>query len=556
MTSVAPPPPPPPPSAGGSAAQLTVTLPPANIASLELSKLALDSLINGLVKQTTPQGNLQVQTDLGLLQFKAPFTLPEETQATFRLVQKVPNIQLQLVGVNNKPVSPNIPAAKVATFAAQTQALSTNQTQTALPPSALNANATGAGPATLLSLNSATGFRAFVLTPSQAQAFTSTTASTSAMQGQSTSSSVSMSATTQISSNNPLQSSTGSPSAVGRNSHPMLQPGNDLKVRLLSVQQDQQSGKSTAQAPKNQNPTPTTASTSTTKTNTVIIQGTIIGNTTQGQPVVKTSHGLIALDIKAKMPEGTQVKLEILSAARPDPQPHAKPVLSEAKLEQGVGKNWPTLEEIDKILTQSNPGAADNLHQAMIPKADHRLAANMIFFLKALGRGNFKNWADDKVMKALSKARPDLLNKLESDFRQISDKIKTPNSTDWKIAYIPLQDNGQINQIRLAERDHKDEKEEGKEDPGVRFVIDLNLSRLGAMQLDGLTKESNRMFDLIIRTHKPLAGFIRRDILEIYENAMDTIGFDGKLSFQVTPNFIEVDGVDLTSTELNLGMLV
>ncbi|GGF56159.1 hypothetical protein GCM10011332_07060 [Terasakiella brassicae] len=550
MTSVAPPPPPPPPSAGGSAAQLTVTLPPANVASLELSKLALDSLINGLVKQTTTQGNLQVQTNLGLLQFKAPFALPEDTQATFRLVQKVPNIQLQLVGVNNKPVSPNIPAAKVATFATQTSL--TPQTQTALPPSALNANATGAGPATLLSLNSATGFRAFVLTPSQAQGFTSGAASPSNMQGQINPPSPNMSPMAATSSNTP----TGAPSASGQNSHPMVQPGNDLKVRLLSVQQEQQGGKSFAQSPQNQNLTSTTTAGSPAKTNTVIIQGTIMGNTAQGQPVVKTAQGLIALDIKAKMPEGTQVKLEILSATRPDPQAHAKPVLNELKLEQGVGKNWPTLEEIDKILTQSNPAAADNLHQAMIPKADHRLAANMIFFLKALGRGNFKNWADDKVMKALSKARPDLLKKLENDFTQISDKIKTPSSTDWKIAYIPLQDNGQINQIRLAERDHKDEKEDGKEDPGVRFVIDLHLSRLGAMQLDGLTKESNRMFDLIIRTHKPLAGFIRRDILEIYENAMDTIGFDGKLSFQVTPNFIEVDGVDLTSTELNLGMLV
>ncbi len=554
MTSVAPPPPPPPPSAGGSAAQLTVTLPPANVASLELSKLALDSLINGLVKQTTAQGNLQVQTNLGLLQFKAPFALPEDTQATFRLVQKVPNVQLQLVGVNNKPVSPNIPATKIATFATQTSL--TPQTQTALPQSALNTSATGTGPATLLNLNNATGFRAFVLTPSQAQGLISGAATPSTMQGQASPASPNMSPTAATSSNTPGQSSTGVPSASGQNSHPMVQPGNDLKIRLLSVQQEQQGGKTFTQSPQNQNLTTTTTIGSTAKTNTVIIQGTIMGNTAQGQPVVKTAQGLIALDIKAKMPEGTQVKLEILSATRPDPQSHTKPVLGDIKLEQGVGKNWPTLEEIDKILTQSNPAAADNLHQSMIPKADHRLAANMIFFLKALGRGNFKNWADDKVLKALSKARPDLLKKLENDFTQISDKIKTPSSTDWKIAYIPLQDNGQINQIRLAERDHKDEKEEGKEDPGVRFVIDLHLSRLGAMQLDGLTKESNRMFDLIIRTHKPLAGFIRRDILAIYENAMDTIGFDGKLSFQVTPNFIEVDGVDLTSTELNLGMLV
>jgi hypothetical protein len=552
MTSVAPPSPPSPPSAVGNAAQLTVTLPQQTPAALTLSKLALDSLVNGLVKQTTPEGILHIKTDFGLLQFKAPFNLPEDTQTTFRLVQKTPVLQIQLVALNTKPVNPNMPATRLHAFASQPAAGGTQSGAATQTPAFLQGTLGNQGtnaPATLLNLNSATGLRAFVLTPAQTQSIQGTqTTQTTAGQSSPT---ATMTASAGPNTQKTTTQSTTTP--TGQHIRSLIQPGHNLRVRLLSVNQTTQQGEHTS-ARSAQTPSVTTQN-GVTKNSTVIIQGNVTGNTIQNQPIVRTPHGLIALETKAQMQEGAQVKLEILSASRPNPAASIEKPLPATQLEQGVGKNWPALEDTVKILNQSNPAVADALQHSMLPKADQRLAANMIFFLKALGRGNFKNWADDRVTKALSKARPELLKNLEMDFNQISTKAKTPNSTDWKIAYIPLQDNGQINQIRIAERDNKDEQKDGKEDPGVRFVIDLNLSRLGPLQLDGLTKQSNRMFDLIIRTKKPMAGFIRRDILDIYENAMDALGFNGRLSFQVTSTFVEVEGVDLTS-QLNLGMLV
>jgi len=553
MTSVAPPPPPQPPTSGSGAAQTTVTLPPQNSVAQLLAKAALNSFITGQVKPGAPQGQILLQTDLGLLQFKAPFSLPKDTQATFRLVQKTPHVQIQLTTVNGKAVSPQNTGARGTGQGAQGPASTGNSSQ-----QSQSGKAAATVSPTFAGLNKTSGLRAFVLNPAQNQSplnasqpsqGTQTATSTPSSQG-------GMQGTTQSTQNTAASKST-TPSNVQSTPRTAtsgnFQPGNQLNVRLLSIQLPGQAGQTT----QLQSPAPSgTATGGVASTSTVITQGTVQSTTAQGLPIAKFPQGVIALDTTAKIPEGTQIKMEVLSSIKPENQNHISQNSPAKASITAIGKNWPALDEATKLLAEINPTAADMLNNTMLPKADNRLAANMIFFLKALGRGSFKNWADDKVVRALARAKPELLKKLESDFSQISDKAKSTNSTDWKIAYVPLQDNGDIRQIRLAERDHEGEATNNKEDPGVRFVIDLSLSRLGPMQLDGLSKDTHKKFDLIIRTHKALPAPMRRDILAIYNESMDAISFAGRLTFQVTPNFIEIEGVDASTAQLNLGMLV
>jgi hypothetical protein len=552
MTSVAPPPPPPPPTAGASAAQLTATIAPTGSAAVQLSQMALDSLITGLVKPSPTQGETLLQTNLGPLQFKAPFNLPEGAQATFKLVQTQPSVQIQLTHINGKALPPGTAATRVASFATQTLQNPTSQT---VGQPAQNATTGLNAPATTLNLNTATGLRAFVLSATPPQQTSSLSA-----QIQPSGTSVSLPSGTATPKNTPLinnpeaqnspntaaktgTSPTASTPASAKTNAPSLQPGNQLNVRLLSVQLPGQ--------PQNTTSVPSTS------TSTLITQGTVQGHTAGAQPIIKVPQGLIALDTAAKMPDGTQVKLEILSSSKSSisaSNPNTQ--IQQTPPQQSIGGNWPALEEALTSLRDINPNLADHLQNTLMPKPDTRLAANLIFFLKALGRGQFKSWADERSLKALGKAKPDLLKKLEGDFTELSKKAKTSNSTDWKIAYIPMQDQDQIQQIRIAQRDHRDEEKDGKDEPGIRFVIDLNLSRIGALQLDGLAKDKARKFDLIMRSKNALPGFMRKQIHDIFENGMQAIGFDGKISFQVTPRFVEIEGVEAQKGELNLAMLV
>lgn len=546
MTSVAPPPPPPPPAAQGSAAQLSVSLPPATgqaagQASAALSQMALDSLITGLVKPSGSTGQILLQTSFGPLQFKAPFALPQNAEATFKLIQTEPSIQLQLTHINGKPLPPTTPANRVMMLAnqlMQATAQNTAQSTAQMGSPTSNVPSGGAAPATLLNLNTANGMKAFVLnlgTPAQA-----------GQPPQAQQQAPTSFAPPQASSGKPQAGPSGNTSgAMGatnntpRQAQGTFQPGNQLNVRLLSVQLPGQTASQTAPASS----APTTSS--------VIVQGSVIGTTLSQQPIIKIPQGQIALDTTAKMPDGTTVKMEVVSSTRPPSSPFP-PVATPAPLTQ----KWPALEETLNTLRELNPSLADQVSKAMLPKPDSRLALNMIFFLKALGRGNFKNWADDTVVKALARAKPNLLGKLETDFQSLSDKAKAPNSTDWKIAFVPMQNNGQIDQIRIAQRDNKDDETEGKEEPGVRFVIDINLSRLGELQFDGLAKDKHKRFDLIIRAKQALPGFMRKEIHDIFDHGMSVLGFEGKISFIVTSQFINVEGTHPQNASLNLGMLV
>jgi hypothetical protein len=543
MTSVVPPPPPPLPTSSLTGWQLTVTL-ASNQASIALSKMALDSLISGIIKQSSPQGETTLQTQFGPVSFKAPFQLTANLPVAFKLVQTSPAVQIQLTQINGKPVAQNTPATRIANLAQQAQnnIHSTTQTQNITAP---NIQTT----ATNVNVNSATGLKAIVLSvlsnnqpttsknPSAPNAFQPSVN----MTGKQPSSGAS---TNNISTTGNQTSST---LQNAPNINTMIQKGNQLNVRLLSVQQPNQT-----QSTQSNSATPPSSP------NSVITQGIVNGHTSAQHPIIKTPQGLISLETSARMPEGSQVKLEILSAERPAISTESKTQSASAISDKQLilGSKWPALDEALSQIKEQNPLLFDALQQKIIPKPDQRMAANLVFFLKALGVGSMKNWMDEKSIKILNRTKPDLLGKLDKEFSQTAEKANTPSSTDWKIAYVPIQSDQGLQQIRIAQRDAQEQNDPSKEDPGVRFVIDLDLSKLGKMQLDGLAKDKQKKFDLIFRTHSALPGFIRKDIHDIFEKGMNALAFDGKLAFQVTPNFVELEGIELNKTDINLGMLV
>jgi len=543
MTSVAPPPPPPQiPASALPAPQLSVTIssPP-----LALSQLALDSLINGLIRPATPQGEMVLQTNLGTLQFKSPFSLPQGAQATFKLVQSEPTVQLQLTHINGKPIPANTPQARVPVLASQFMQNMTGKV--ASSPTTPNNIGNTTGPATQINLNTAPGLRAFVLSTNPAQNSAQTLGALgqqNSSQGKvpSASTSLPFALKTQLASTPAKTSSqnvTGQ--VVSPNSSGAFQAGNQLSVRLLSVQQ------------LGQNQTTTLASSSS-SSKTVVIQGTVQGMTGAGQPIIRTPQGLIALDTTTKIPEGALLRLEILSSSKPTSGTSGLQAASSPS--QSLSKSWPALEEALNLTRTINPAVTEHLTNTLIPRPDSRMAANIISFLKALGRGNITNWTGEQTLRAIAKSKPDLLSKLENDFSTLSAKSQQPTSTEWKIAYVPMQGDEKIQQMCIALRDQEEEKEGEKEEGGLRFVIDVDLSKMGPMQFDGLAKEQAKKFDLIIRTHSTLEGHVRKNIHEIFENSMEVVGFEGNILFQVTAHFVNVEGMEVQSGTLNLGMLV
>jgi hypothetical protein len=286
----------------------------------------------------------------------------------------------------------------------------------------------------------------------------------------------------------------------------------------------------------------------------------VIGSTPGGQPLLRTAAGVLTLaTTAAALPRGTALTVEIAGTPPLLPVPAAgipTPVAGAPLLETSLlaapslaedvlgSSRWPVLTEVVEALAAADPVAARHLIGALLPRPDARLASAVLFFLSALRGGDVRGWLDDSAVRALNRTRPDLSARLEDDFRKLARAADQPVPNDWRITQVPLFTGAEIELIRLWTRRHDDpadDDEGNRHSQNQRFVVDVSLSRLGRLQLDGLVRDAGRKLDLIVRTESPLAPAMRDHIRGLFGDAGALTGLTGGVAFQAAPpNFVGV----------------
>jgi hypothetical protein len=107
----------------------------------------------------------------------------------------------------------------------------------------------------------------------------------------------------------------------------------------------------------------------------------------------------------------------------------------------------------------------------------------------------------------------------------------------WRASLVPwplAQSAGGAHLLRRARPKRHDDKEDAEEAP-VRVVLELALDRWGRLQLDGLYRR--RRFDLMLRSHVPLAAGIREEAERRFRARLVAGGLAGGLAFAVTKDF-------------------
>ncbi len=138
--------------------------------------------------------------------------------------------------------------------------------------------------------------------------------------------------------------------------------------------------------------------------------------------------------------------------------------------------------------------------------------------------------------------KADLLRRLGNDFSLLQSHWQQPTDSQWQMLVFPILYEGQAEQARLfvrRDRQGGGGAEGEAERTGTRFIVEIGLSNLGEMQMDGLVRrqQQSTLFDLIIRSHTPLAEDIQRDIQAIFQNAAELTGYKGGVSFQAAREF-------------------
>lgn len=537
------------PAGGGGPVAVTVT---ADSATAQvLNKLADGAVLEGTAAARAVKGAVEITTADGPLQIKVQpgMTLPAfppGAKLTLQMIGNGANGQLFLVAVNGRPLAGLPPFNPAALPPGLTLPLPPGpgapSPQPTGPGTSLAAAAPfGVVPSSAAPPTSPLGLTATLIRPAQAA-------------GEST------------------QPGPKPPALVGTGLPPDLAPGTRLTVRIAGVVLPDGGGEGLDRLPTLPPGSVSPASPAVPGTGTPrpaqpvppqqggglvpqitipdtaqsparLLPGSVVAHPPGGQAVVQTPIGTLSVPTYTPLPTGTQMTLEVVGQPLP---PLPPPLPPSAPAASGLSaQGWPVLTQALDVLANANqPQALEQLLRVM-PQPDARLAASMVAFSGALRSGDVRSLLPDTSVRGLEKAgRKDVASRLKADLEGLAEEAGRPlGNGDWRLYTMPMLGGGAIEPIRLYVRkgsgDEGGGKSAGNQSNDHRFVVDLNLTRLGRLQLDGLVRRHDKLFDLIIRTDAPLDQDIRRGILGIFTNASELVGTKGTVSFQAGGRWME-----------------
>jgi hypothetical protein len=269
-----------------------------------------------------------------------------------------------------------------------------------------------------------------------------------------------------------------------------------------------------------------------------VMAGRIIGYTPAGNAVLHSPLGAIILQGALALPLGTELAVAVEPVL---PMPGAllsSGSLSLPQLLLSIARGWPSLADAVGLLRQ-NTGDADVLAAlSRLPQAGPKLAAGLVAAMQAIRTGNAEALLGALVVpRAGDAARDDAARKVRQDFGQIGTLAQERPGIDWRCCFIPVLDDGTIRQINLFYRRdrRKDRKDAKDERAGTRFVVEVDMSRMGPFQFDGLVRE--KQFDLMVRSRIALPPKFKQDVTELFQEALAIGEYRGGIVFQKVKEF-------------------
>jgi hypothetical protein len=154
-------------------------------------------------------------------------------------------------------------------------------------------------------------------------------------------------------------------------------------------------------------------------------------------------------------------------------------------------------------------------------------------FVAAMRGGDVTGWMGEKGVEIIkSSRRAEAFARIAGDF--IANARRADDTTppgEWKSLTLPMLYGHELSRIHLHyrsfERDGDDKTPDRK--TGTRFVLDLSLTRMGPLQIDGFS--IGKKLDVTLRSEQPLSPQMREAMRTRYHDAVTGIGFAGTLNF-------------------------
>ena len=272
------------------------------------------------------------------------------------------------------------------------------------------------------------------------------------------------------------------------------------------------------------------------------LQGLVIGHLADKNaslvqivlPEQQSTPHYALLQLDTPLPTGT--KLSLTPAVLPSAQ--NVPLIALPPAYFLTPEVWAVFQDIQTALTQNAPQVAQAFSN-MVPNASNpsQLAATALFFLAAVRAGDVSGWLGERAVNTLRRiGKTDLLTKLTQETRSLTRVSAETVSQDWRATTIPMQWENQIFKLPVYfKQDDAQSKSNNNKKGDTRFIINMDLSQMGKVQLDALYQKSAKRLDLILRTEQGFTKAMQQDMRGVYKSALDEVQFSGELSFQSAP---------------------
>jgi hypothetical protein len=258
-----------------------------------------------------------------------------------------------------------------------------------------------------------------------------------------------------------------------------------------------------------------------------VLAATVAAISPQGAPIAQTDAGRFTINTATTLPVGTRLLLELL--------PSGTPVTAVSEL-LAADDPLASLREAIAALRSGDGALATSLSRSALPQIGPRMSTGMLFVLSAIFSGDMRRVFNDDALRSLARSGPDLVSRLGADLGSLQQSATDTAGQDWRVYLLPLLTDSGLERLRLLVRDQGSDDAETEDDGTVRFLVEVTMSRLGALQFDG--KAGSKSLDLVVRTERSLPGGMQNDIRRIFENALAAMTFSGTLLFQTAPKFI------------------
>lgn len=273
----------------------------------------------------------------------------------------------------------------------------------------------------------------------------------------------------------------------------------------------------------------------------MVIEGRITGQNEQGQPLLTiTQPGaltgatvpLTLAEPTTLLPMGAQISIKvgdnllatILGLTLP-------PQAQNAYTVNTLGTQWNTLQQALQTLQQQAPMQAANL-RASLPQLAN-LLPGLIQFTNALRTNRAEDAFDTEATRLLKSMGIDL----SSDLSQLSQLQQRPTSSDpqWRGTIFPYVEapGEDPRQGGFFWRREKSDNPRGS--TSTRFIVEVEMSQLGAMQLDGLITYPEIWLKLR-RTSYPEPGFTE-GLQTLVTTLLQRSGLTGGIAVETTATF-------------------